>query len=206
MPAVVKVLGLVVVGAALVLGLAAVGTYFVSESLLKRTVEVPVQSVDVPTDISAVQRGQHMASAVAVCTNCHGPNLAGKVFIDDSAIGRIVPPNLTRGRGGVGGSFSNADFVRAIRYGVDPAGHLLLIMPSDNYIHFSDADLGAIIAYVRSMPAIDTVLPADQIRPLGRVLFAIGQLPLQPATNIDLTAPPAAAPPSGVTLEYGAYL
>ena len=78
------------------------------------------------------------------------------MFIDDPALGRVIAPNLTRGRGGVGATFSDADFVRAIRHGVDPSGRPLLIMPADDYTHFSDADLGMIIAYVRSLPRSTT--------------------------------------------------
>src|SRR6185295_1565123 len=109
---------------------------------------------------------------------CHGPTLGGKVFVDDPALGRVIAPNLTRGRGGVGATFSDADFVRAIRHGVDPSGRQLLIMPSDDYNEFSDADLGAIVAYVRSLPAINTTLPPSEVHALGLILFALGQLPL----------------------------
>jgi cytochrome c553 len=203
---VLKVLSLVVAGAALVIGIAAGATYLLSESLLNRKVEVPPETIVIPTDITAIQRGQHMASAVAACTDCHGPNLAGKIYIDDPALGRIVAPNLTRGRGGLGATLSNADFARAIRQGVDPSGRQLLLMPSDNYYYLSDADLGAIIAYIRSIAPIDTSLPPNQIRTFGRILFALGQLPLQPAAAIDHTAPRPPAPPTGVTPEYGAYL
>jgi mono/diheme cytochrome c family protein len=206
MPAVLKVLALVVASGALIFGLAAGGTYVVSTSLLNRTVSVPVESVAVPTDITSIQRGQHLASAVAACSDCHGPNLAGKVYLDDQAIGRVVAPNLTRGRGGVGAMLTDADFVRAIRHGVDPNGRLLLLQPSDNYYYLSDADLGAIIAYVRSIAPVDSALPGTQIRSVGRVLLSIGQLPLQPAANIDYTSSRPAAPPAGATREYGAYL
>jgi mono/diheme cytochrome c family protein len=203
---VLRVLGLVVAGAVLVIGLAAGAIYFVSDNRLSRRVEVPTESIAIPTDITAIQRGQHLASGVAACAECHGPNLAGKVLIDDPLLTRIVPPNLTRGRGGLGATHPDADFVRAIRHGVDPTGRQLLIMPSDAYNHFSDADLGAIIAYVRSLPAINTAMPTNEIRTLGRILFALGQLPLQPAANIDHFAPRPVAPPTGVTPEYGQYL
>jgi cytochrome c553 len=203
---VLRVLGLVVVGAVLVIGLAATAIYFVSDNRLNQKVDVPRETIAIPTDITSIQRGQHLASAVAACVECHGPNLAGKVFIDDPLLARIVPPNLTRGRGGVGATFTDADFVRAIRHGVDPTGRQLLIMPSDDYNHFSDADLGAIIAYVRSLPAINTSLPANDVRTLGLVLFAAGQLPLQPAASIDHFAPRPAAPATGVSAEYGQYL
>lgn len=206
MPALFRVLGLVVAGVVLVIGGAWAATYLISENRLTETVDVPREAIQIPSDITSIQRGQHLASAVAACVDCHGPNLAGKVFSDDPSIGRIVPPNLTRGRGGVGATLTDADFVRAIRHGVDPSGRQLLIMPSDQYYHFGDADLGDIIAYVRSIPAIDTSLPRNEIRYLGRVLFALGQLPLQPATTIDHFAPRPVAPRASVTPEYGQYL
>jgi cytochrome c553 len=206
MAATLRVLGLVVAGAVVVIGLAAGAVYFISDSRLNRKVDVRRESIAIPTDISSVQRGQHLASAVAACGECHGSNLAGKVYIDDRLFARIVPPNLTRGRGGIGATFTDADFVRAIRDGVDPSGRQLLIMPSDDYNEFSDADLGAIIAYVRSLPAINTSLPASEVRVLGLLLFALGQLPLQPSATIDRNAPRPVAPPTGVTAEYGKYL
>ncbi|MGI9147395.1 MAG: c-type cytochrome [Chloroflexota bacterium] len=201
-----RVLGLFVGGAALVIGLAAGAIYFITDNRLHQKVDIPGESIAIPTDITAVQRGQHLASAVAGCVECHGPNLAGKVFVDDPLLARIVPPNLTRGSGGVGALRTDADFARAIRHGLDPGGRQLLLMPSDDYNHFSDADLGAIIAYIRVLPSINTSLPANEVRVLGRILFAIGQLPLQPAAAIDHSAPRPAAPAAAVSVEYGKYL
>jgi len=203
---VLRVLGLVVAGAVVVIGLPAGGIYFVSTSRLNQKVDIPTESIAIPTDITAVQRGQHLASAVAACAECHAPNLAGRIFLDDPLVGRIVAPNLTRGRGGVGATFTNADFVRAIRDGIDPTGRLLLVMPADDYNYFSDADLGDIIAYIRSLPAIDTSLPANEIKSVGLILFTFGQLPLLPAANIDRGGPRPASPPTGITAEYGRYL
>ena len=58
--------------------------------------------------------------------------------------------NLTKGQGGVGASYTDADFVRALRHGVRPDGKSFLIMPANLYAHLSDADVGALIAYIRS--------------------------------------------------------
>jgi mono/diheme cytochrome c family protein len=79
-------------------------------------------------------------------------------------------------------------------------------MPADDYTHFSDADLGAIVAYVRSLPPVDNPLPGNELRALGRVLLATGQLPMQAADEIDHSAPRPSAPPPGPTAEYGKYL
>ncbi len=206
MPAALRAMGLLGVGMVLVIGLAWAAVMLVSDRRLNQKVDVPGEAIAVPTDITSIQRGQHLASAVAACVDCHGPNLAGKIFVDDPALGRIVSPNLTRGRGGIGSTFADADFVRAIRHGVNPSGRLLLVMPSDVYNHFGDADLAAIIGYVRSLPAIETSLPSNELRPIGRLLFAIGQLSLQPADGLDHFAPRPALPGAGVTVEYGKYL
>src|SRR4030081_1985653 len=97
-----KVIALVVAGVVLVIAAGSASIYYISDNRLTQKIDVPVESIVVPTDITSIQRGQHMASAVAACVDCHGPNLAGKVFVDDPALGRIVSPNLTRGRGGIG--------------------------------------------------------------------------------------------------------
>lgn len=201
-----KVVAFGLAGLVLVMVIGAAAVYAISESKLNQRVSVPAEAIDITTDTTTRQRGQHLASAVALCVDCHGAYLAGKVLVDDPALGRIVPPNLTRGRGGIGSALSDADFVRAIRHGVDPTGRQLMIMPSDNYNHFSNADLAAIIAYIRSMQPIDTALPGNEIRPVGRLLFVTGQLPLVPAASIDHTAPRPSAPQVGVTPEYGKYL
>jgi mono/diheme cytochrome c family protein len=206
MAGVLRVLVFVLAGVALVIAVAAGAIYLISENKLNRTIDVPTEAVAIPTATASIQRGQHLASAVASCIDCHSPTLGGRVFIDDPMLGRIVAANLTRGRGGVGSTFSDADYVRAIRHGVDPSGRGLLIMPADDYTHFSDADLGAIIAYVRSRPAVDNQLPANELRVLGRILFATNQLPLQTADSIDHAAPRPPAPQPGPTVEYGNYL
>jgi mono/diheme cytochrome c family protein len=206
LPSILRLVGFVVGGLLIVLVAAGVAVYVISENKLNQTLRVPTESVAIPTDTSAMQRGQHLAAAVGVCIDCHGTNLAGKVFIDDPALGRISSANLTRGRGAVGAAYSDADLARSIRHGVSSTGRPLLVMPSDDYYYFSDADLGAIIAYIRSLPPVDNSLPPNQLGVLGRVLFAIGQLPLQPALDIDHNGPRPAAPPIGVTPEYGKYL
>src|SRR5216684_7293591 len=101
-----KVIALVVAGVVLVIAAGSASIYFISENRLTQKIDVPAESIAVPTDITSIQRGQHLASAVAACVDCHGPSLAGKIFVDDPALGRIVSPNLTRG--GIGSTFADA--------------------------------------------------------------------------------------------------
>jgi mono/diheme cytochrome c family protein len=145
---------------------------------------------------------------IAKCGDCHGANLGGAIFLDVTAppLFRAVAPNLTRGQDGVGGQLSDADFARAIRHSVGPNGQALLAMPSVDYSSMGDGDVGALIAYIRNLPPVDSQLPPSEIRPLGRILLAAGVLPPFAAEQIDHNVKHDSAPPAGVTPEYGRYL
>jgi mono/diheme cytochrome c family protein len=195
------VLGLLVGLVVLTVGV----VYAITEARLNKTYTIQVEPVSIPTDAAAIERGQHVA-VIRLCTDCHGADLAGRVFLDNPVIGRIVTTNLTSGKGGVGGELSNADWVQAIRHGVRPDGKPLLIMPAGEFYYLSDADLGAVIAYVKSLPPVDNELPANKIGPLFRVAMTFMDVVIIPAEVIDHTAQRPISPEVGATVEYGKYL
>src|SRR5688572_22682722 len=134
-----------------VLLIAIFGLYFVGSGRVEGPYQVEVQTVDVPTDEAAVARGEHLATAISGCADCHTANLGGQIFIDGPPIGQVVASNLTSGAGGIGSRYSDEDFVRVIRHGVKPDGKTVLpMMPSTELSYMSDEDLGALIAYIRS--------------------------------------------------------
>jgi cytochrome c553 len=184
--------------------IAAIGLYAASEVRLRRTYHVPGQALALRSDAATLAHGRHLATAIGKCTDCHGSDLGGKVFIDDPALGTLNAPNLTPG--GVTAGYTAADWERAIRHGVNPGGRALLGMPSAEFYHLSDDDAASIIAYMRSLPAVKRGFAAPHLRPVGRGLFATGMLPLLAAEDIPHTAPRPASPVPGVTREYGAYL
>lgn len=187
------------------LGVGLGGVYGFSEYGMRKTYAVAEGDVAIPTDAAAVERGRHIAFTRA-CSDCHGPGLGGNTFIDDPALGRIFASNLTRGRGGVGARNSDADWVRAIRNGVGHDGRSLLVMPSYEYHGLSDEDVGALVAYLKTLPPVDREPVESRVGPVGRALYLAGQLPLLPAEMVPHDAPRAPAPPAGPTAAYGAYL
>jgi cytochrome c553 len=192
-----------------VVALAAVAVYGLSEARLRKTYQIDAAPLPIPSDAASIERGRHLATAVTMCVACHSaqsevPDLAGSLFLDIPPA-RLGAPNLTSGVGGIGGRYTIADWVRIIRHGVRPDGSPLLFMPTANFYNLSDADLAAIIAYVRSRPPIDNQPLASEVYPLGRALMVAGQLAL-PAEEIDHDAPRVPAPPPGRTPEYGGYL
>jgi mono/diheme cytochrome c family protein len=95
--------------------------YIQTESRLNRA----RVALSIPTGDAAVTCGRHIFQFRG-CEACHGEQLEGKVYLDDPALGQVIAGNLTRGEGGFGVSFSDVDWVAAIRYGLRPDGTPLL--------------------------------------------------------------------------------
>ena len=197
-----------VVGFLVALLIVAVGVvYAVSSSRFSKSYPTAVEPVVVPTDSISLARGKHLVEAVAKCQNCHGDDYAGKVLFDDPAFGRLTSKNLTSGQGGIGGTFTDADYVRAIRHGVRKDGKTLFFMPAEQFYHFNDADLGAMIAYLKTIPAVASTIPEKRsVGPIGRAVGLMTPFPLVTASLVPKAAQRPADVPVGVTKEYGEYL
>lgn len=167
--------------------------------------EIQVAAVPIPTDSEAVERGRHIA-VTRYCGFCHGESLAGGFLLDEPIVARVPAPNLTPGAGGVGATNTDADWIRAVRHGVGSDGRGLVGMPARLWSELSDADLGDLIAYLKSLPAVDNELPERSFGPLFRLLLVLGDAPQSEAAVIDHAAPRPESPPPAVTVEYGAYL
>jgi cytochrome c553 len=200
-----KWLGRLVGGVVVLLLVALATAYGLSERRMAKVYHVEVRVPPVPTDATAVGRGAHVAETRG-CIDCHGHDLSGATFIDDPVFARFSGTNLTPA--GPGGQLTDTDRVRAIRHGVAPDGRSLLFMPAPDFSGLSDADMGDLLAYLHSVPAVQHVTPTNRVGPIARVLFELGQMPLLPAEIVDhaVAAKPAQAPPAGPTAAYGAYL
>jgi len=169
----------------------------ITTSPRRRIYHPPMDRVTIPTDQISIARGKHLAEAVAVCTICHGQNLGGQLAFQDSFLGRGYTSNLTAGRGGVARTYTDADWVRSIRYGVRPDGHGIPFMPSDYFNKITDADLGALIAYLKSLPPVDNERTRVEINLLPRLLIDLGVFgDLVRAAKIDFRAPRPGPPKS----------
>jgi mono/diheme cytochrome c family protein len=180
--------------------------YFNSQSRFTRIYDVDIQAVEVPNSPEAVERGQYLVTTIAGCVDCHGANYAGDVFIDDAMIGRFFGANLTSGNGGIGQDYTDLDWVRSIRHGIKPDGSPILVMPAMDYYNLSDADLGAIIAYIKSLPPVDNMVEPSSAGPVGRALAVTGQINMLSAEIIDHDQPHPGAPERAQTPDYGKYL
>jgi mono/diheme cytochrome c family protein len=190
-----------VAGALTLLVVAAViFVYARSEWILNRRWHIPATEITVPTDSASVALGLRLAT-LRGCTGCHGPRLEGSIAGDIPHVARIVAPNLAR----LARSYSTVDLERSIRHGVKPDGRSVVLMPSVMFFNLSDADLGAIIAYLRSVtPATDT-LPSTEIYLPGRAGLVLGKYQTM-AGQIDHAAARIPTPRPGDSVALGNYL
>lgn len=161
----------------------------------------PVADIQVTSSADQIARGEKLAY---VCANCHSttgnPPLDGSATNMAGPFGTLYPPNLTPA--GSVKDWSDGEIIRAIREGVDDAGRALIIMPSDKFHGLSDADVQAIVAYLRSQPAVSHDLPDNNLNLFGAFALGAGFFPTnrQPPITQPVSAPPAGTP------EYGKYL
>ena len=161
--------------------------------------------ITVPTDSVAIARG--MALTVS-CQNCHDRDFGGKVFFDDPNIGVLPSSNLTRAVGSETEGYTDEDFVRAIRHGLNKKGNPLMVMPSEAYTNFSDQDLGAIIAYLKTLPPIDRTFDKRYFTYMSQVMAGAGMFGELFSYNIidHEKAKNIIAPPISNSVEYGDYV
>jgi mono/diheme cytochrome c family protein len=177
-----------------------------SYSRTNRLYSITSPAIIIPNDEAALARGEHLVEVVSHCAGCHGPDLGGYAFFDDPSLGTIPGSNLTSGKGGVGTYYTDEDWIRALLHGIAPDGRMLMIMPSQYFRHYSDEDLGAVIAYLKQIPPVDREFPTKRLALMGSTFFGLGFFGSMPAEIIDHISPRPPAPLPGVTSAYGEYL
>ena len=190
-----------------ILLIAAVVLYVVGKSRLDNAPEVATKPVTAATGETAVARGEHLVNVVSECRGCHGDQLEGSVFFDGEMGIYMAAPNLTAGKGGIGATYTDADWERAIRHGIGGDNRLLAIMPSNYFSHYSDADLAAVVAYLKTAPPVDSDFGPRRLGFLGSIIGGVfGFNDFTHTGEIDHANVGTQAPAAGVTAEYGEYL
>ncbi|WP_431702578.1 c-type cytochrome [Pseudomonas sp. BR20] len=123
-------------------------------------------------DPAQVSRGEYVAR-LSDCVACH--SLPGKApfaggLVMATPLGAIHATNITPDRTHGIGTYSLADFDRAVRHGVAPGGRRLYpAMPYPSYAKLSDDDIRAMYAFFMKgiQPANEPNIPSDIPWPLN---------------------------------------
>ena len=159
----------------------------VSVAVVMLAVGVSAQTATKDVYARRMARGKYLVEGPAHCFACHseqdvarnsdqparGRKGAGRVAPADlvQAVGvvppyRVVCPNITPDRETGAGTWTDAQFVRALRQGIGHDGRTLFpMMPYRHFHQLSDEDIASIITYVRSIPAVRNPLPKTELPP-----------------------------------------
>jgi mono/diheme cytochrome c family protein len=151
-----------------------------------------------PTFASAqtqVERGKYLAT-IGDCVDCHTPGyffgkpdmthyLGGSdVGFEIPELGTFVGPNLTPDKETGLGAWTSEEIATALATGVRPDGRILApIMPWHALAHLTKPDVLALIAYLRSLPAVKYKVPGP---------FGPSE---KPTVFVMKVVPPEGAPP-----------
>jgi hypothetical protein len=171
---------------------------------------IPLQEINVQLTPERVEKGKYLANHMMVCMDCHstrdwtlysGPPVEGTLgkggelfdqkmgFPGSFSAANITPFKLK--------SWSDAEIYRAITSGVKKDGRAMFpIMPYPYYGTLDTEDVYSIIAYIRSIPEIESSPPAS-----------VPQFPMSIILNtLPKKAIPTQKPLPSDTVKYGEYL
>jgi cytochrome c5 len=195
MKPILKWAGIVAGSLAGLLLLAIAGVFIASQRMLDRSYPKGPSAVHAAVTAGAVARGAHLA-VVSTCTDCHGKDMTGRELPVPGST--FYAPNLTIATG----SLSDADIDRAIRQGLRPDGRSVLFMPSHGYASFTDDEVAAIIAWLRSLSPRGTPSPEPRLGLGVRVALVAGIVRTE-AAEFTSTPPPVDL---GARYEKGRHL
>lgn len=185
-------------------GIFAYGQARAYDESMAKVYDVPVVEPALPTDPVAIARGKHLAESMAGCqvSECHGTDLGGGRPIAFGPIGTLSGPNLTTKLR----EYSNGELARVMQHGIKRDGRSLRFMPSHETNWLPDADVAAVIAYLRTVPAIDRPDGPCDIRVMGKVLDRQDKFVLDVARRIDHTRAAEKPQVPEPNAKYGAFL
>jgi mono/diheme cytochrome c family protein len=141
-----------------------------------------------------VERGKYLVDTVMTCHNCHTPLGPNGPMFDKALSGGLrfnEPPfdvtasNITADKETGIGAWSDAELKAFMTSGVRPNGvPVAVVMPTAFYKILTARDLDAIVAYLRSIPAVHNQVPA----PIYKVALKPPVVPEaeRPMTEADL--------------------
>jgi len=174
-------------------------------SATQKPTQYGVRAVDDP---EVIERGRRLVYGPMHCAACHGdgdgqttggeaPLSGGKRF-ELGMLGALVAPNITSDKHTGIGDISDDSLVRSLRYGISRDGQPLA--PVMGFADLSDADLQAVVSFLRTLPALPGPGLREELSWLGSIVLPVMLRPLTPKT-----APPARVDPQPSS-DYGRYL
>ena len=195
---------IIMIAVAILLGVTAIGfggVYWLSERALFDVDYDQPFTTPIPTDQASIEHGRYIARTRG-CFGCHGQNLEGKDFGEQwDWPKRAVAPNLAA----YARNSDPAVIEAAVRQGISRSGKAMMAMPSFNFARLTDADMAALIAFLKSAPVVDKELPKAEFGWIVRADIILGA-EMHTEDWADLTPPLRIDSAKSPRLARGEYL
>jgi cytochrome c553 len=192
-------IGIVLGGAAGLLGVAAMVVYVWSERVIDRHYSLPTAMASIPQDAASIVEGRRLATVYGCMDGCHGKQGRGVLFFDVPAIARLNAPNLSV----AARRYSEPQLVNIIRSGLRPDGTSVFVMPSQSFAAMTDQDVGRIVAFLKTLPPIEGPGAHVSLGPIGRFGIITGRFKTAAQEIAEGRTP---APARTALAERGRYL
>ena len=155
--------------------------WFSAELILDQRYTLPRSLVRADSSPKEIAHGARLAR-LAGCTGCHGTDLRGRMLrepiaIQASNLRALIP------------TYADEDFDRAIRRGLRPDASSLWVMPSQAYLYMRDADVAAILGYLRALKPEGRPTPVPKFDTAARAKIGSGEI--QPVAELAEAQMPA---------------
>jgi mono/diheme cytochrome c family protein len=179
--------------------------------LYPRTWNRPVADTRAVNDPEVIERGRYIVYGPGRCADCHTPDearprLSGGETVplsggsgEHTYLGTWTAPNLTPDSATGIGNVTDAQLARMMRYGINRNGHVALPF-MDAFADLTEADLVAVISFLRSQPAMRGTAPRAEVNLLGRLALTYFIDPYAPTRPIENSIAPEP------TAAYGEYV
>lgn len=196
----------IVIGS-LILILFLAGFYFSSSynRMSAKRYNVDVSAINIPSDSFSIERGRTLSVA---CRSCHGVDFAGLDFFNDKALGYMSSPNISGAKGSATENYTDLDWIKALKHGLNPEGRPLMVMPSEMFCFLTDEDLGALIAFLKQVPEVEKPMGETKFTTFARTMMGagmFGELYAYNKVNHDEVKHNPSVDVNN-TMEYGKYM
>lgn len=191
------------------------GGLVLSYSRKDRVFHAPAPRIAASRDSAVIARGRYLVHGPGHCADCHAAQ-GSKDLVDAAGwpaegdapltggyalrtfLGEMRASNLGSDSSSGLGAVPDSLLARFLRTGIDRNGRVGL--PVMQYPDLSDADLIAVISYLRTLPPVTRAVPPSGYNLLGTITKAWFLAPF------GSERPAPAGPPQAPTAEWGGYL
>ncbi|MDW3647294.1 MAG: cytochrome c [Bacteroidia bacterium] len=187
------------------------GLFIFIQTSWDKSYDAPYPKITISMDSAGIARGKYLVYGPGHCATCHVP-LDQMQEIDKGVEAPLIggweisippgtfrAPNLTPDKETGIGNMSDEELARSLRHQVAADGGL--VFGFMQYQNMSEEDLGAIISYLRSTPAVSHEVAPSELSFLGKALIAFGMIKPEGPKKV-----PPKSVEKGISIDYGAYI